>query len=136
MRRPNLSVMVVAAAAVVLSGCASTGTGETTRRSSTQIMAEEIDSVHAIDMFEVIERLRPRWLIARAARSFGSETGVLVYQEQTLLGGVEMLRQIKPDMVERARYLDGQTAATTLPGIGTGHVAGAIVITPRTGGPR
>jgi hypothetical protein len=136
MTRSALSVLLVAAAAVAFTGCASTGSGDTVRRSANQLTIDEIDSVNAISMFEVIERLRPRWLVARAARSFGSETGVLVYQEQTLLGGVEMLRQIKPDMVESARYLDAQTAASTLPGIGTGHVAGAIIITPQTGGLR
>jgi hypothetical protein len=131
MTRSSLAITLLAVGALALAGCASTGAG-TSRPDRNQLTTEEIDSVNAISMMEVIERLRPRWLIARAARSFGSETGVLVYQDQTLLGGVEQLRQVRPDMVLKARYLDAQTAASTLPGIGTGHVAGAIVLTPRT----
>jgi hypothetical protein len=132
MTRSSLAITLLAVGALALAGCASTGAGDTARQDRNQLTTEEIDSVNAISMMEVIERLRPRWLIARAARSFGSETGVLVYQDQTLLGGVEQLRQVRPDMVLKARYLDAQTAASTLPGIGTGHVAGAIVLTPRT----
>jgi hypothetical protein len=132
MTRSSLAITLLAVGALALAGCASTGAGTSTRPDRNQLTTEEIDSVNAISMMEVIERLRPRWLIARAARSFGSETGVLVYQDQTLLGGVEQLRQVRPDMVLKARYLDAQTAASTLPGIGTGHVAGAIVLTPRT----
>lgn len=132
MKRLVLSVTLIAATALA-AACASTGEQEPTRRDTTRLTAEEIASVNAHNMYEVIERLRPRWLVARAARSFGSETGVVVYQGQALLGGIDMLRQVAPDMVVAARYLDAQTAATTLPGIGTGHVAGAIVLTVQAG---
>jgi hypothetical protein len=124
-----------AALAIILSlavsSCAPVeGTGD--RSSANVITAEEIAASDARNLYELVERLRPRWLVARGgSRSFGNETGVLVYQGQTRLGGAEVLRQFRPDSARRLEYLDGTTAAATLPGIGSGHVAGAIVIHSR-----
>lgn len=119
--------------AIFLIGCASIdSTRESTERRDRNLLTkEEIESVNARNMYNVIERLRPRWLTARTPmRSFGEETGILVYQNQTRLGTIEGLKDIGPEMVQSARYLDSATATATLPGIGRGHVAGAIVLTP------
>ncbi|MGH7446417.1 MAG: hypothetical protein ACRELT_02580, partial [Longimicrobiales bacterium] len=82
---------------------------------------------------DVVQRLRPRWLIARAGdRSIGMSTGVVVYQDQALLGDVDTLRQLGPSAAYELRYLDGPTASSTLPGLGSGrHVAGAIIVLTR-----
>jgi len=118
-----LSIAVVACASLE-------GAGE--RSSSNVITQEEIAESNARNLYEVVERLRPRWLVARGgSRSFGSETGILVYQGQTRLGGPDVLRQLGLDSARRLEYLDATTAAATLPGIGSGHVSGAIVIHTR-----
>jgi hypothetical protein len=59
-------------------------------------------------------------------------TGVVVYQDQSLLGDVDTLRQLGPSAAYELRYLDGATATSTLPGIGSGrHIAGAIIVHTR-----
>ncbi len=118
-------------ALLVLTGCASTGSSSEPRARYDVITAEEIEGANASNLYELVERLRPRWLDVRSRQSFSTTPAIVVYQGQTYLGGVEMLRQLGTDMAYRLQYLDGPTASATLPGIGTRQVESAIVINPR-----
>jgi hypothetical protein len=90
---------------------------------------DDIMAVEVTNLYDVVQRLRPRWLTVRAGRSLSElRTEVVVFQNQTLLGGIDVLRQMQPDIAVRIRYLDGSTASATLPGLGSRHVEGAIVI--------
>lgn len=123
------SLLVLAVMAVVGSvGCASTGGGSTTRLDQNLITSEELAELPVSNLYDAIQRLRPRWLTVRAQQSFGTPTSVVVYQNQTQLGGFDALRQLGLDAVTSIRYLDGATASASLPGIGTRQVEGAIVI--------
>jgi hypothetical protein len=114
---------------VAVAACASaTGTGRDLRQDV--ITGEEIERTRVSNLYELVERLRPRWLELRSPQSFTSETQVVVYQGQTFLGGVEILRQFGKETAIRLIYLDGPMASATLPGLGTRHVEGAIVINP------
>lgn len=101
---------------------------------------EEIMSVRGVNnLYDVVERLRPRWLKIRGQdRSFGLTTSIVVFQNQTLLGDVQTLRQLQPGLAYELKYLDGTTAKNTLPGLAfEGHVAGAILLStspPSSGG--
>jgi hypothetical protein len=55
----------------------------------------------------------------------------VVYQNQTYLGGVDVLKQMGRESAERLRYMDGPKASASLPGLGSQHVQGAIIIEPR-----
>lgn len=129
----NMNVRYSVLATLVLlfavSACASSGDG--TRYRSDEISREEILSVDVTDLYDVVNRLRPRWITAerRAGdRSFGLSTGVVVFQNQTLLGDVDVLRQWSPSAAYKLEWMDGATAAASLPGLGASHVAGAIII--------
>jgi hypothetical protein len=81
------------------------------------------------NLYEAVQRLRPEWL--RGANLSNITAGgqdLVVYQNQTPLGGVEELRELTPEYAESLRFLDGPTASNTLPGLGSRRVAGAIVI--------
>lgn len=110
-------------------GCASSGAR--VKYDPNKITRDEIEAADVSTLFEVIQRLRPRWLDVRSSRSFGNQTRVVVFQDQTLLGGVEVLRQLTADMASELEYLDGPTAANSLPGLGSTHVEGAIIIRTR-----
>lgn len=103
------------------------------KRNANLITLEEIQQTDVATLHELIERLRPRWLSARGTPTFGAagNQGILVYQDQTRLGGIEVLRQLTPQTYTSIRYLDSSTASASLPGIGSGHVAGAIVLSTR-----
>lgn len=122
-------ILVIAVSVTALSACTSaTRGGENTRQDV--LTREQIMSVSsATNLWEVVQRLRPRWLDARGGdRSFGLSTDIVVYQNQTFLGDVNTLAQLSPEMAYQLRWLDGPTASATLPGIGSRHVAGAIIL--------
>jgi hypothetical protein len=99
--------------------------------SSNVLTREDVDASEAGNLYDAINQLRPRWLTVRASRSLGLTTEIVVYQDLTYLGNPEVLRQLSPNMVARIRYLDGATATASLPGLGSRHVEGAIVIETR-----
>ena len=121
---------LIAIGVLLISACASAGSSGP-RRQSDLITAEEIQAANVSNLYQVVERLRPRWLDSRARQSFNSPQEIVVYQGQTFLGGVEMLREFGPDSAFAIRYLDGPTASATLPGIGMRQVEAAIVINPQ-----
>ena len=47
----------------------------------------------APDLYELVHRLRPRWLDLRSPQSFESSTEIVVFEGQSYRGGVEVLRQ-------------------------------------------
>jgi hypothetical protein len=120
---PILGLLVVMIAAAA---CASTD--GRARTDPNVITLEEIQELNVANLFEVVQQLRPRWLEARAARTTHGTVSIVVYDGQSRLGDVQVLRQLPVDMAYRMRYLDGAQATSTLPGIGSGHVAGAIII--------
>ncbi len=97
-----------------------------------RITREEIQSGEATNLYDVIRRLRPRWLnVERRSgdRSFGAvQSGVVVYQNRSYLGGLDVLEQWSPEGVYQLEWMDGPRASASLPGIGSRHVLGAIII--------
>jgi hypothetical protein len=129
-RRLVLAILTVLAAS---SACtpAHPRSIETAAGSRNSLEAAEIQTVSAANLYDVVARLRPQWLRTPERRSFGLATEVVVYQDQMLLGGPEALRRIGAESAYSIRFLDGSTASNTLPGLGSRHVAGAIVVLTR-----
>ncbi|HEX6368120.1 MAG TPA: hypothetical protein VF006_04270 [Longimicrobium sp.] len=99
------------------------------RRRREVISQEEISESRATNLYEVVQRLRPDWLRGAGPSNLGGGgTAIVVYQNNTPLGGLDALRQMSPGYAEALRYLDGSTASNTLPGLGSRRVAGAIVV--------
>ena len=93
---------------------------------------EQIREVDVTTAYDVVDRLRPRWLTVRGgSRSFRLETEIVVFQDEMFLGNTDTLRRIGIDGIFTIRYLDGATASATLPGMSSRHVAGAIVVSMR-----
>jgi hypothetical protein len=114
-----------------LAACASAPDQRAGGRSSV-ISQAELETMMDSDLYEVIDRLRPRWLHPRGVTSLRvtQTTGqIVVFMNQTYLGGTDMLRQYRPGEVVEIRYLDGPTAAAELRGYDSSrHVSGAIVL--------
>lgn len=123
-----LSLVVVSLAA-----CASTGGSNGNGRDINHISGQEIAEVEAnvSNLYELIQRLRPRWLTVRGDRSFSSATEIVVYQDQMFLGGIGTLRNLDPSFPHSLTYLDAAQATAQLPGLGSRSVEGAIVINTR-----
>lgn len=130
-RLRTAALCTLVAAAALATACSSATSGSSSTGSSFDVLSrEQIMSVPgAASLHEVVRRLRPRWLEARGPdRSFELQTQIVVYQNQTLLGGIETLSNLRPDLAYEMHWLDGPMASSTLPGLGSRHVAGAIVI--------
>lgn len=128
--RSRIRASLLAASILCLASCTSAARSDANGARSDVLTRQEIMSMTGTNtLYEVVQRLRPRWLEVRGGeRSFGLSTDIVVYQNQTFLGAVDVLEQLSPDMAYQLRWLDGPTASSTLPGLGSGHVAGAIVI--------
>lgn len=117
--------------AVLLAACASTGGGDGTRGSDLNtVTAEEIAPLDVSTAYEVVERLRPRWLRVRSPRSHARSTEIIVVVDDLQLGGPDVLRDIDASNIRVMRWLDSAQAGQ-LPGLGSRHIEGAIVIETR-----
>ena len=125
---PKRSVFVLIAM-LGLTACASSS-GSRASTHQDVITAEEIERTMVSDLYELVQRLRPRWLDLRSPQSFESRTEIVVFEGQAYRGGVEVLREFAKEAAVRLIYLDGPTATVRLPGLTTRNVEGAIVINP------
>src|SRR5262245_52048709 len=129
-------VLALLSASAVLGACASgAGSGSRIASSPNLITQSEIDEARQSgvrDLYELIERRRPRWLQARPERSINLQTSILVFQNNSRLGGIDALRGYPLGSVTSIRYVDAAQAGQ-LPGGGGAHVQGAIVISTAIG---
>lgn len=110
-------------------GCATSRTDTESTRSDILTREQIMETQGARNLYDVVQRLRPRWLTARAtSRSFETSTGIVVFQNQVYQGGLETLRQYDPSSAYQLRFMDGPTASASLSGLPGQHVAGAIII--------
>ena len=123
----NQSRILTLALILFLVGCASGG-GQATRSTSSELSQAEMVSIKAGNLYDAVQRLRPRWLEVRGERSFVMVTEIVVFEGNTLLGGPEALRELTPASVVRLRYVDGPRASATLPGLASRQVQGAIIV--------
>jgi hypothetical protein len=131
MKRVLLSVVGVWVLAALLVGCGATGEGA--RIDMNRLTAEEIASVDVSTLYEVVQRLRPRWLEVRAPRGAfdGPETLIVVFMDRTYLGGVDELRRLGRETATSLEYMTGSRAQAQLSGIGGRHIEGAVIVHTR-----
>jgi hypothetical protein len=125
--------IATATLAVVLSACATTGSGPATARSSPdKITRSEILASNTMNAYELINRLRPDWLRGRGTASIGagriSSQLVLVYLDGSRLGDITALRTLSVNGIQSMQWLDAARAETVLSNVGSDAIAGAIVI--------
>lgn len=111
--------------------CATGGSESRPGTDFNRITSEELEATRAVNVYELVERERPRWLVSRGARSFHLDTEIIVAVNRRYYGPVETLRQFKPEEVREIVYLDGPTATATVNGLGSRHVEAAIALEMR-----
>jgi hypothetical protein len=144
MRIPLRVGLLVAALLVATQTVAS---AQTTRRSrDADIARDELNAVTAVSLYEAVQSLRPTWLRGgqtqtvrsgstgsnslganrSASSADGQRTdGIIVYVGMNRMGGIEALRELSIDDVDRVERLRAPAAQTRF---GTGHLNGAIVV--------
>lgn len=107
-------------------GCATQGTMGGAAAGT--LTLEDMERSGAANLYDAIDRLRPRWLQVRSSRSLGLPHEVVVYRGPTFLGSVDVLRGYPVGSVTHVEYLDSAEAAATLTGYGSRHLEGAIIL--------
>jgi hypothetical protein len=128
--RIRIELVVLAALVTACAGQSRAGSARSNPNLIAEAEIQQVQEAGVRDLFELVSRQRPAWLQTRTERSLQLETTVLVYHNETRLGGLEALRGYPLLNVVSLRYLDAAQAGL-LPGAGSAHVEGAIVI--RTG---
>lgn len=125
-RRSSQTLLGTFIILVVLTGCASSG-GSAGGGDRNLITRGQIVELEVTTAYEAIERLRPRWLRAPLQRSHNRPTQVVVLVDNLQLDGIASLRDVDASNIASIRWLDSAQAGQ-LPGLGSRHVEGAIVI--------
>jgi hypothetical protein len=94
------------------------------------ILEDEIAASGARNAYEVVERLRPRWLRSGPPRSTRLDTVILVYLDGNRLGDIDALRNLPVEHVRHMHVLDSAEAGM-LAGLGSQHVERAIMVASR-----
>ena len=128
--RRSLRWLTMLLLASVVTACASAGSGGP-RTDRNLLTREQIQETNKQNAYEVVESLRSNWLRSRGPTSLNSrDAEVLVYIDDSRLGGVETLRTISTAMVQSIRWYDGIAATGRW---GLDHGAGVIYVSTREG---
>lgn len=120
------------ALSVLMAGCATSTGGDRAGYDMNRITREEILEANAANLWEVVNRLRPRWLQVINDPGFGGGAEVLVYRDNVQLNGVDDLRRLNPEIATELRWLDEMEATSRFSrAMASGRVAGAIVVSTR-----
>jgi len=121
--------VLLALLALSLASCATGGAGATERGDPDIITREEIDqSPGSRTAYELIQRLRPQWLITRGIANVRQGSGaedIVVYMDNARMGYREALRSIPLGSVRYLEFFDARRATQRW---GGGHIHGAILI--------
>lgn len=125
-----LQVVLLLAITLTELGCAAatSGSESSTRRRMDILTRDEIASVEVGNLYDVVSRLRPRWLSVRGSSMGQGESTIMVYQGQTRMGDLSVLKTLSTDLAESMRFLDRSSAQAQLPGTWSAEMGGAIVI--------
>lgn len=140
----RFALPLLMAGAVVLGACGGGATSgaqaapggpapQRVRRSNPNVLTqEEIEANRnqAQNLYDLVQRLRPRWLLARTVTN-SATAGVVVFFNEQRMGGVDVLRSLPLSSVESLRYLDATAARGELPLANGIMVDGAIVVRTR-----
>lgn len=110
-----------------LTACASGGGGQS--RSSgggDMLTADEMAEWASQDLFEVIRKLRPRWLQSRApATAQGRQSLAVILDGVRQDGGPEVLRSFRAGEIGSVQYMNARDATTRY---GTDMTGGALIV--------
>jgi hypothetical protein len=132
MRKYAIAISLVLGALLSGAACSSSrSAGSAAVSPQNELTLEQIRNSGGNDALEVVQRLRPLWLRTRSQSSINGPNTILVYMNETRLGGVEALRGYPLEAITKITYLTASEAANKLMGTGTTVVDGAIVLSTR-----
>ena len=117
----------------LLVSCAGPGAGSERRRGDPDvILRDEIDDGTARTAYELVQSLRPQWLITRGITNLAQAAGVeyiVIYLDNARLGPPARMREVALASVQYLRFFSAPEATQRW---GGGHLHGAILISSRS----
>jgi hypothetical protein len=111
-RRILGTAVVLGLTACASSGAGSSGAASGPRSSRDILTTEQIQSTKYNNLYDVVQALRSNWMNDRGQDSLTRPSSVvLVYYDDTKLGGVDQLKTISPNEVSYIQHYDGVAAA-------------------------
>lgn len=129
-KRKISSLAPVLALAALLGGCASSGGGGSSGGGNSNVITQQqISDLESLDVYAIVQRLRPRWLQVRGMSSAQGQAQIAVIVDSVRQqGSIELLRSMRGLDVRELRYLNARDATTRY---GTDMTAGAIEVFTR-----
>jgi len=120
------------AASTLLVGCTGGG-GPSTQapRDYNVITLEEIQATEAITAYQIVQQLRPRWMVRnRGDRSFAVDDSdyAKVIVDEMPPREFDFLRELRREVLQEIRFLEPRDATLLY---GTGYNAGVIKVTTK-----
>jgi hypothetical protein len=97
------------------------------------ITLPEIQAARTDNAFELVRTLHPMWLRKRGSNSMHYDGEIVVYLNETRLGGPDALRPVETISITSIRYYDPGAANYKF---GSGHPHGAIQVSTQVAVPR
>ena len=116
---------------VLLVSCGTPGIGSGRSGNPNIIPRDEIDTSTATTAYQLVESLRPQWLIGRGITTLAQAAGaedIVIYLDNARLGDRETMRRIALGPVQYLRFFRAPEATQRW---GGGHLHGAILISTR-----
>ena len=97
---------------------------------SDMLTRSQLESTHARDVYEAVERMRPMWLVSRGVVSAMNPAGEfpVVYLNGVRVGDLKFLKSLRPHEVESILFHSAQDSMTRW---GLGLRGGVIEVTMR-----
>jgi hypothetical protein len=108
-------------ALLIAAGCAPTNRDPSMPRVSRDVITQQqVIETTSTTAYEAVQTLRSNWLETRGVDSFSTPGQVLVYFNDTKLGGVQTLQSIPSNTIGYIQYFSG-TEASARWGLDHGH---------------
>lgn len=105
--------------------CASSTQRQMAKPQQNLITADEIQKAGSGNVYQLVQSLRPAWLIKHGTLSMNGSDEIIAYVGRSKLGTVDALRDIAAAAVTSVQFLDAAAANYRF---GQGHPHGAIVV--------
>ena len=116
----------------LLVSCGTPGIGSGRQGDPGVIARDEIDSSGAQTAYQLVQSVRPQWLITRGITNLAQAAGaedIVVYLDNARLGDRDTMRRIALGPVRYLRFFRAPEATQRW---GGGHLHGAILISTRS----
>ncbi len=99
---------------------------EADRSTANRLISQDILDSGQLTLYEAVAKLRPRWLRIRGVTTVqGPPSPIAVFQDNVLVGGIEILHGIRLENVREVRWVTASDATTRW---GMGYGSGAIEV--------